>query len=221
MDHDRIEREHIPARYVMNQLTDADAASFEAHYLDCPTCLERLEIERAIHRGVLGLDDTERARATASKPGFLTWLAMAPRAPALTALAALLILALLPTFLTHRADSAQIPAPRANTPIFELEPVRDAGTDTIAPNRVRAATEPEWWVFSLRLSAPEEIAYHTTLTSAEGDTIWQSDALTPNQLGALVILFPSDTLPAGDYRFEVTSPEKRPVHTFRFQVTRD
>lgn len=47
MDHRFHTESRIAARYLLGQLTPAERARFEEHYLDCPTCLDRLEAAEA------------------------------------------------------------------------------------------------------------------------------------------------------------------------------
>lgn len=44
MDHAYIEDQRVAERYLLKDLTDRDRAAFEAHFPDCPECLDRLAL---------------------------------------------------------------------------------------------------------------------------------------------------------------------------------
>ena len=52
MDHAYIEQHDIVAEYVAGRLPPADAQAFEAHFVDCPACVARLELEQALRDGL-------------------------------------------------------------------------------------------------------------------------------------------------------------------------
>lgn len=44
MDHAYIEEQRVAERYLLKDLTDRDRVAFEAHFPDCPECLDRLAL---------------------------------------------------------------------------------------------------------------------------------------------------------------------------------
>lgn len=51
MDHFDLEERHVADRYLQGKLSAGEVELFEQHYLDCPECLERLEIGEKLQRG--------------------------------------------------------------------------------------------------------------------------------------------------------------------------
>lgn len=95
MDHQSIDAGNIAERYVTGRLPPEDAASFEEHYLDCPSCCARVEAAERLQRGLRRLAEEAAVRA----PGALRW-SRSPRWA--LAAAALLAVALLPAWLELR-----------------------------------------------------------------------------------------------------------------------
>ncbi len=102
MDHRTIDAENVAERYVTGRLPAAEAAAFEEHYLDCPSCCARVEAAERLQRGLRQL--AEEAAEGVSRPG-RSRLARAGRSPVWgLAAAAVLVLALLPAgFESRRA----------------------------------------------------------------------------------------------------------------------
>ncbi|HEX3554903.1 MAG TPA: zf-HC2 domain-containing protein [Thermoanaerobaculia bacterium] len=95
MDHRAIDAEDIAERYVAGRLPPEEAAQFEEHYLDCPSCCVRVEAAERLKRGLRRLAEEAAVRA----PEAARW----SRSPqwALAA-AALLAVALVPAWLELR-----------------------------------------------------------------------------------------------------------------------
>jgi hypothetical protein len=101
MDHQYIEGHNIPDRYLQGTLSATERARFEEHFVDCPECLDRLEMTEDF-RGALRTVAAERAATSLvyPRPGLRTWLwgTAGGRNAALLA-AAVLVLAALPSVL--------------------------------------------------------------------------------------------------------------------------
>jgi hypothetical protein len=94
MDHQSIDAGNIAEHYVTGRLPAEEAAHFEEHYLDCPSCCVRVETAERLQRGLRRLAEEAAVRA----PGAL-W----SRSPRLAlAAAALIAVALLPAWLELR-----------------------------------------------------------------------------------------------------------------------
>ena len=52
MDHPLIDEELWPERYVTGRLDPAERSRFEAHFVDCPPCLDRIEAAEALASGL-------------------------------------------------------------------------------------------------------------------------------------------------------------------------
>ncbi len=94
MDHPTIDADSTAERYVTGRLAPEEAARFEEHYLDCPSCCARVEAAERLQRGLRRLAE----EAAAGAPGgsrFTRW----SRSPGMgLAAAALLAVAVLPAW---------------------------------------------------------------------------------------------------------------------------
>jgi len=114
MDHRAIDAENIAEHYVAGRLPPEEAARFEEHYLDCPSCCVRVESAERLKRGLRRLAEEAAVRA----PG----LPRRSRSPrwALAA-AALLAVALVPAWFELReiqrlrSDLAQMKVEQGST----------------------------------------------------------------------------------------------------------
>jgi hypothetical protein len=66
MDHARIERDLVADRYWMGKLDEDQRQSFEAHFVDCAVCLERLETLESLHGALKELPPEQTAKAPAA-----------------------------------------------------------------------------------------------------------------------------------------------------------
>jgi hypothetical protein len=95
MDHQSIDAGNIAEHYVTGRLPPEEAARFEEHYLDCPSCCARVEAAESLQRGLRRLAEEAAVRA----PGD----SRSSRSPRLAlAAAALLAVGLLPAWLELR-----------------------------------------------------------------------------------------------------------------------
>ena len=101
MDHHYIEGHNIPDRYLQGTLSASERTRFEEHVIDCPACLDRLELTEDF-RGALRTLAAEGASSSRvyPRPGLHAWLMglAAGRHAALLA-AAMLVLVALPSVL--------------------------------------------------------------------------------------------------------------------------
>jgi len=136
MDHDSIQGNQVPDRYLMGKLSAEERIRFEEHFLDCPICLEHLEALEGLRDGLRELSTRRNATAKPERHA-LVRLFRAPRAAALLA-AACLVLAVLPSAFffgaLHRTRSELEDAQRASD-----EAQRDRAALTRALERERAA----------------------------------------------------------------------------------
>ena len=215
MDHTIIDNDNLVERYLLGRLTVADRQRFEAHFVDCPRCLEQLEWTEDLH-GALRAAAAEDA-GTVVTGGILAFLARRGRvARAFLALAALAVPAALAlAFLLPRVQDLEQRAARAEQAVIEAQAhlapdinvatvllgavVRDAGLELEAATldvskrqRVILEVDPE--------TAFE--SYRADLFDGAGERIWQ-DRLRPNPWALLEITFPAGFLEAGDYRLEL------------------
>ncbi len=79
MNHTTIDDESLVERYLLGRLTVAEKQRFEAHFVDCPRCLEQLEWTEDL-RGALRAAAAEDAAGTVVTGGILAFLARRGRA---------------------------------------------------------------------------------------------------------------------------------------------
>jgi hypothetical protein len=191
MDHRYIEENQIADRYVMRQLDAGEQAGFEEHFLDCPECLDRIEVARAMRNAM---------RDMAAVPRRRSWLNLVAAAAALILLAPSALLLLHVSALRRDLDGARKeaagwknsleeakrrPAPDW-LPVSRLELVRDPTAGTETPNRILASSAAEARILVFETEAdPSVQACRVRLLVAGGET-WQSPSFPRDSLGVVV-----------------------------------
>ena len=105
MDHQAIDTGNVAERYVTGRLEPEEAADFEEHYLDCPSCCARVEAAERLQRGLRRLAEEAAVRA----PGGSPW----SRSPRLAlAAAALIAVALIPAWMEIQRLRSDLDATR-------------------------------------------------------------------------------------------------------------
>ncbi len=216
MDHLTIEEENVVERYLMRQLTPADAELFEEHYLDCDDCLEKLELAKRLHRGlrdVAAEDGTSLTRMTVLAwlvrrgRGLQTFLAMAVLAVAVLpwALLAPRVSRLTSEHQRLEGELAQALAPQIRTPTYVLSPER-SGPGAEPSTRVTLDSTPRWVILALQLPpSGSPAAGRIRLREAEGDTLWESGPMEPDAVGRVTVSVHSSWLESKAYVVEFDS----------------
>jgi hypothetical protein len=225
MDHAAIDDNHLVERYLMGRLAPEEAEAFEDHYLDCPQCLDRLELTKRLRRGLMEVATEEGTRAV-RQLGILAWLARRSRSrQAALLVTAAVVLVLLPSgLLMHRLDRLReelAAEPEVNTPIILLSPVRSGPGEGPPATRIAMPPAPGWVVLVPELHRPAHDRYRATLLRGEQE-LWRNDDLVANDFDQLVITVHSTLLAAGDYAVVVEGlpsvGEPVPVARFTFRV---
>src|SRR3954447_12283583 len=95
IDHPAIDADNTTERYVTGRLPPEEAARFEEHYLDCPSCCARVEAAERLQRGLRRLAEAAAVLAPGDpRSSSVPRLALAA--------AALLAVGLLPAWLELR-----------------------------------------------------------------------------------------------------------------------
>ena len=70
MDHQYIDEHNIAERYLLDQVEAEERAAFEEHFIDCPQCVERLELSEGLKQGLnaLGTDSSPAAAKVIPMP---------------------------------------------------------------------------------------------------------------------------------------------------------
>lgn len=239
MDHLKIEEENLIERYLMGQLATPVAEELEAHYIDCPQCLEQLELGRTLY---LGLQDVaaEKGAQTLAAHAVLAWLARQGR-PMRAALAAALLAAVLlpwavlaPAVWRGRGERDRLAAelgeartalaPQGGTPIVVLGPER-AGPAAEPSARLTLGAAPEWVVLALEPPPePGGARYRVRLLEPGGKLLWQSGPLAADAAGRVTVSVHSTWLAGPAYVLALDGldgeKEFRPVARYAFRVER-
>lgn len=155
MDHPSIEETGIVDRYILGQLPPEEREAFEDHFLDCPKCLESLELTRRMRDGIARVASEEVARTSAVRQlgvmAALARLAGSRRAGLL--LTVLLVVALLPAGILWRRAAhldrnleetrIALREARETAPPPELARELADSQRTLAEERERSARERE------------------------------------------------------------------------------
>ncbi len=230
MDHSTIDAGSVAERYVTGRLAPEEAAAFEEHYLDCPSCCARVEAADRLQRGLRRLAEEAAVRPA----GSLRW----SRSPRLAlAAAALLAVALVPAWMERReieslrsglssvdrlngdlqqarrdlaAETARREAlgremaadrqPQTSLPVVPLTPVR-GGEGPVRTLKLPA--KPGWVGLWVEPGDADFPAYRATLRKNEGAVVFQASPLALNDLGALLLTVHSASLSPGSYRLDL------------------
>lgn len=234
MDHVTIEEQNVAERYLMGKLSAADEARFVEHYLDCPECLEKLELSKRLHQGLREIA-AEEGQRTAVRSALLAWiLQRGRRVESVLVLGLLAALVLSWAWLGPRVaqlsseqarlarDLTEALAPQAAVLAVSLSPER-SGPDAEPSTRLTLGPTPEWVVLALELPPSQTAAsYRVRLREAAGESLWESGRLEPDAAGRVTLSVHSSWLEASRYVVELTPHgEAEPVARFAFGVRRD
>jgi hypothetical protein len=214
MDHPNLDREPIAESYVLGRLREEERIAFEAHFVDCPRCLEALETSRSQAEGWKGLTAEELADAfppsetRPQAPRLRFPAGIRRQAPLL--LAAALVVSLLATaffYLEWRQTDREL-ASAEQTGRATRE--RSAGRDRATAGR--AAADGRSAAGDI-LAATPGLAMVVTLDITRGA---EPEAGTPiavdGQTGWVVLLFaPPDVAPGARLRADLAAFGGRPA----------
>ncbi|MEM8931779.1 MAG: zf-HC2 domain-containing protein [Acidobacteriota bacterium] len=210
MDHVMLDEQNVVERYVLGQLTPEETERFEQHYLDCPRCLERLELTEILHDGLRGVA-TEEATQGAARVGVaaLLWAWWRQRGRAIQAglITSILMVIILPwALLVPRLDgrASEILAPHAGSLILPLSPERSTG-DEPPSSVLTVGAEPEWVVLDLQSppmqTSPPTVDWRIDLT--DGERIVWSGPVRPDDSGRVALTIHTSWLDASIYTVEL------------------
>ncbi len=215
MDHATIDNESLVERYLQGRLTVAEWRRFEAHFVDCPRCLEQLEWTEDL-RGALRTAAAEDATHTLLAGGILGFLARRGRMVravlglgAALAPLALALAVLLPRIQglerrAVRAEQAAAAGPEVNVTTVLLGVVVRGG-DAAGEAVPLKLSERQRVILEVDAAAAFE-SYRATLFDSAGEEIWQ-DRLRPSPWALLEITFPAGFFQPGDHRLELAGLE--------------
>ena len=245
MDHVTSEDRNVVERYLLGRLSAAAAARFEDHYLDCPECLEKLELSRRLRDGLRDVAAEEGTHL--ARTAVVAWLLRRGRAFQAGLAVAVLALTILPWALLApevarlsgerqrvAGDLVQALSPQIRTPAYSLSPER-SGPGAEPSTRVTLRSAHEWVVLALQLPPSESpptpgasgavVGYRLRFLGAEPEPLWRSEALAPDASGRVTLSVHSSWLETADYVVELEALDQggisRSVARFTFRVRRD
>lgn len=245
MDHTPIAEGDLAERYATDRLDASERAAFEAHLVDCPECLDRVEAAQGLAAGFRALPPQHTARrpprsrrrwavragwavAAAAVAVAVVWegrersrleQALLEERDARGALQARLRAAQAEADVARSARAGPAPRGPGQVPVLTLVATRGAGVPTLhlpgAPSLVVLSVERE--------SPPRFQAYRVELRSGAGDKVLET-RLAPSSRDAVVLAVDSGLLPPGEYLLSLLGDDPHgppaPVGRHRFVAVR-
>jgi len=229
MTHEEIEARNLVERYVLGKISPDDSERFEAHFVDCPVCLE-------------GMEAVERFRAAlkplAGEPAPSSWpVSWSVAAGLVLALGSALFLAVwqastqrelqearrasLDWRQRYEREHAATAVPPLLAPTFSLSITR--GSDANEVNRVTIPNGSQWLVLSLEGEVDAGItSLRAVVADSSGKSVWRQNDVPVRPHETLSVILPSVVLRPGDYvlTLEGLSPDGRylPAGRYRFRA---
>jgi hypothetical protein len=206
MQHSEIERDSLIDRYVRNTLRGAERQSFEEHFLDCPQCLEQLEIASSLRQAIR----ESAVEAVAAPPVarrrwyVLGWLQAAAAACLVITMATSIVFFEQMRHARRELAGAQIELAGvrglASSPeVFVLGQSR-GGSEV---KEIALPREPRWMVFSIEMDTTQFPSYRAILTDSNGKEIWQQQGIQPGSPDAIGVTVPSNLVAPGFYALTI------------------
>jgi anti-sigma factor RsiW len=201
MEHTYIEENSLIDRYVRGTLSPEERLPFEEHFLDCPQCLEQLEIASSLRDAIR----ISAAEPIASPRGWMNEMFAWRWATALAT--ACFVAALVPAVVFHRdlqdsraelqnAKRAPERAELAPPSVYVLSQSRGVNETT---RTIDIPASPQWIVFTIEVDASQFRQAGATLTDSSGKVIWRTEKLQAPSPDAVVVSLPSTVFKPGDY----------------------
>lgn len=212
MDHEDATRLQACTRYQMGELSDAEAAAFEAHFFTCQECSEELkagavfaeEVRAVFHEQAQRLLVTSRPVAPHTGPGWIERMRMAFAVPLGAAAVLLLTVVIYQNAFSIpglRSQVAELSMPQS-LPWVPLKLARGPGPVTLPKDR-------PFWIAYFNLPATTKFPANCDIVSSRG-TRRVTLASPPMGQPSSLLLRTSD-FPRGTYNFKVTAPESDSV----------
>ena len=211
MTHEEITERNIVDLYVLGKLPPEESARFEEHFVDCPICLENVEMMARFHAGIKPL-----AAIPARRTGY-GWSGWAAAAAVMLALGSTLFFAVREAGLRRQLEQARAAssgwrqryegeraaaAGRSSAAsTFLLTISRGAAADGSEPvNRVTLPATPGLVVLSLEGEADgRREGVRARITDSTGREVWRLEGVQATPRETLSLIVPSEQLHPGDY----------------------
>ena len=197
--------ENLVDRYLMGQMSEAEAMAFEDFYAGSPETMQELEESAMLIDGMthLGRDDgvATPIAAAKKKTGSRFLAVMGTPAYGMAASVVALVAVMIAGANNLRDGAASGDDSLVNIPVVTLSATRggDAGVE------ITAGEAPQI-VLALDLGIARADSYSASLQSADGSASWHGAGLRPDLLDSLTMSIPRDALPNGDYTM-IVRPE--------------
>jgi hypothetical protein len=218
MQHPEIEADCLIDRYVRNTMPPAQRQAFEEHFLDCPQCLDQLEVasslRQAIRESGLGADTVSQGLENpARRDGRAGWFGW--RGLQVGAFACLVASAATSVVFFRQAQNARselagmqsdyaraLESARglANSPMVY---VLGQSRGSVGSREIGLPRERRWMVFSVEMDTTQYPGYRATLTDSGGKQVWQEDRIQPVSPDAIVVTAPSNIFAPGAYTLAI------------------
>ena len=204
MDRQSVIENNIVDRYLMGQLSETEAMTFEDFYAGSPETLLDLEQSATLIDSLVSSsrhDDIANVTTFMAKPKPQSRLAQffsTPRYSVAASFLAIIALAFAGSA-QMRLQNADHESLRAiNIPVVTLSATRggDSGIEI-------ATAHAKQFVLALDLGLAEASNYTAALQYTNGELIWRAEGLVPDELQSLTMAVPSSLMPKGDYRIIV------------------
>jgi hypothetical protein len=212
MDHARIDAAQTADRYLMGKLTDEEQRLFEEHFLDCPTCLEKIETVEGLRAGLNALTPVEvlaghgTARTNSvDRPGFFA----RPLVPFL--LAAGWIVAIAPAlFFWSASRRTHLELARFERTVLQAQSRESELERAIERERAAHAKSGEPGTVTAAPVVASAFMLDVTRGSASGEP--ENRVVVDEAPGWIVLLFDRpDRAGFSNFRVRLTSTEGRPI----------
>jgi len=222
MQHSEIERDSLIDRYVRNTLRGAERQSFEEHFLDCPQCLEQLEIASSLRQAVRESAVEAVTAPAVTRPGpwyVLGWVQAAAAACLVVAMATSVVFFEQMQHARRELASAQLELAStrglASSPeVYVLGLSR--GSNEI--KEIALPRTPRWMVFSIEMDTTQFPSYRAILSDPSGKEIWQQAGIQPASPDAIGVTVPSNLLASGSYTLIVQPSAQAGATLSRFSL---
>ena len=173
--------------------------------MGCAACQDQLTLLRSFRKGFRAMAAEDAARV--SEAGLLAWLARRGHlARAGLAVAALLV-AIVPAGWLLVENRSLSGAGGASPAVLVLSAYRDAGGGPAAVHDPGKTGERPL-VLALDVGeAPRFESFRVSIEDEAGERVFIREGLRPNALEVLMLSFPADFFPPGDYRLSVAGLE--------------
>jgi len=225
MDREYVERHGLVDRYLRGMLTAAEAAAFEAHYLECAETMEEVEQGWALQQGLRASPRRREWKNRLLPPVFRDRPVAAAAAFAAVAAAVLVPGLVVLSLLQHnRALEQQVTAlasPQANLPVVTLFNTRAHDGD-IEDASLRVGEGQRTVLFEVDPGAGGVPPFTLSIfrPGAEAQRVTVS-GLQRDDRGYLVSAVPVERLQQGRHRVEVISSAGQAVAEFAVDVVKE